>query len=184
LDPQIFYLLSSEIPGRLFGLDAQTVRQIIAQSINLVVLAFVLSKLLYKPVREMLLQRTARIRDQLNDAEKEKASALELKAEYESYMKNVEREKDEILDAARKLATEKSNEQLASARTEADATKTRAFREIEMEQERVRDEMKQAVINVSSAMVAKFLTRTIDAAEHDRLFDETMAELEEIPWQN
>ena len=44
--------------------------------------------------------------------------------------------------------------------------------------------MKQAVIDISSLMVTKFLTRTIDADAHEQLFKETMAELEEMAWHN
>jgi len=183
LNPQVFFLL--EIPaGRLFGLDGQTLIQIVIQLLNVSLLAYVLTRLLYKPVRHFLNERTNKIQDQLEFAEEEKTKAMELRTEYEQKVRDIAREKDEILDAARKLAAEKTKEQLDAAKTEAETVKVRALKEIEMERDRVKDEIKKSIIDVSSVMTAKFLTKSIDADVHEQLFNEAIAELEEIPWQN
>ena len=182
MDP--FFLLQSLPPGRLFAIDEQTIAQMVFILINAAVLAFVLSKLLYKPVLKILTDRRERIQAEVESAEQNKADAIKLKAEYEQKMKDITSEKNEILEAARKLASEKSKEQMAEAKSEADALRTRAQKEIELEQERAKSEMKQAVIDISSVMVTKFLTRTIDAEAQEQLFNETMAELEEIKWHN
>jgi len=179
-----FFLLESLPADRLFALDEQTLTQIVFILINVVVLAIVLSYLLYKPVLQILFDRRARILGEIQTTKKNKDEAIKLKEQYELIMKDVEQEKHDILDAARKLATENSDAQLAEARNEADTAKARAFREIELEQERAKDEMKQAVIDISSIMVSKFLSRNISADEHEKLFNETMAELEEIAWHN
>lgn len=182
MDP--FFLLESLPPGRMFGLDEATIGQMLFLLINVAVLAFVLSKLLYKPVLQILHDRRARILEEVRTAEKDKTEALQLKAQYEQRLQEVEQEKYEILESARKVAAEKSNEQLALARTEAETVKSRALKEIALEQDRVKSEMKQQIIDVSSVMVTKFLARSIDAATHEQLFNETMAELEEIAWHN
>jgi F-type H+-transporting ATPase subunit b len=184
LNPQLLFLLETATRERLFALDAQTLIQIGIQLINVLLLFFVLSKVLYKPVREMLLKRTVRIRDQIQFAESEMAKATELKNEYQKKMKEIESEKIEILEAARKSASDKSKQQLAEARTEAETVKNRALHEIELEQERVKDELKKTVIEISSALAAKLLNRTIDDNLHDQLFNETMRELEEVAWHN
>ena len=177
-----FFLLESLPDGRLFALDQQTVVQIAWVLINLVVLAVVLSKLLYKPVLQLLYDRRARVLSDMQAAQKDKEEALKLKEQYEQLMQSADQEKHEILDAARKQAIEAGNEQLAIARNDAEAVKSRAFRDIELEQDRAKSEMKQAVIDISSVMVSKFLSRSITPDEHEQLFNETMAELEEIAW--
>jgi len=182
LDPQLFFLLAAE--PRLFGLDFQTLVQIVVQLLNVSLLAYVLTRLLYKPVKKFLYDRTERIQDQIQFAEEEKTKASELRSEYELKVKEIAKEKDEILDAARKLAAEKSKEHLDAAREEAESVKTRALKEIEMERERAKDAMKQSIIDVSSMITAKFLAKNIDANVHEQLFKETIAELEEITWQS
>ena len=179
-----FFLLEAMPPGRMFAIDEQTLRQMIFLVINVAVLAFILSKLLYRPVLQILHDRRARILDEVQNAEKNKTEALELKAQYEAAIKGVEQERTEILETARRLAAEKSKEQLAEARAEAENVKNRALKEIELEQDRTKGEMKQAVIDISTVMVSKFLSRNIDQAAHEELFNETMAELEEIAWHN
>lgn len=169
---------------RVFGLDLQTLVQIVLILINVGFLAFILSKLLYKPVLQILHDRRAGILASVQAAEKDKAEALKLKSQYEQMMKDIEQEKYDILDAARKQAAERSREQMAEAKSEADAVKSRALKEIELEQERAKSEMKQAVIDISSSMASKFLVRNMDEAAHEQLYNETMAELEEIAWHN
>jgi F-type H+-transporting ATPase subunit b len=180
-----FYVLLSTVgEPQVFGLNQQTFVTAVLVLINAIVLAAVLTKLLYKPVLNILQERRARILEDVQTAEKEKADAMKLKAEYEQALKAVEQEKQDILSAARKLADDKGKEQIAEAKQEADTLKARAQKDIELEQDRVKGEMKQAVIDVSSLMVSKFLTRTIDEQTHEQLFNETMAELEEIAWHS
>jgi F-type H+-transporting ATPase subunit b len=166
--------------GRIFDLDPQTVFSAIIVLVNVALLAFIMSKLLYKPVRQMLFDRTNRIREQLRHAEESVESADTMKAEYEQAMKGVDKERNEILEMARKLAADRTREQVAEARTEAEAIKNRAMREIEREREQAGAEIKRAVIDISTTMVSKFLTKEMDAETHERLFEETLAELERV----
>lgn len=184
MSPQFYFLLQYAEHERLFGLDLQTLVNIGVQLFNVILLFIILSRVLYKPVREMLLKRTMRIREQMQYAEEEMTKANELKAQYEKKMREIETERIGILEAARKVASDKSKQQLADARTEAEAVKSRAFKEIELEQERVRDELKKNVIDISSAMAAKLLTRSVDESLHDQLFNETMTELEGVAWHS
>ena len=180
----MFFVLQSLPPGRLFALDTQTVVQMVAVLFNAGLLAFILSKLLYKPVLQLLHDRRARIIEEIQTAEKNREDALKLKAEYELIMKNVAEERQQILDNARKQAVERTQEQLAEARTEAEIVKSRALKEISLEQERAKSEMKQTIIDVSALMASKLLIKAIDADAQEQLFNETMAELEEIAWHN
>jgi F-type H+-transporting ATPase subunit b len=180
----MFALLENLPQGGVFSLDLQTAISIGLNLINVIVLFFVLTRLLYKPVRQFLLDRTIRIRDQITFAKVETEKVNELKAQYERLLRDIDQEKAEILDAARKLAADKTKQQLDLARSEADAIKSRAFHEIEMEQERVKEEMRLAIIDVSSALASRILSRTIDGETHENLFNETLAELEGMQWHS
>lgn len=183
MNPQILFLLEA-VPGRVFGLDQQMAIQIGIQLFNACLLAFILSWLLYNPVRNFLINRSIRIREQLRQAEEDMTTANDLRSQYEGKLKEVDAERDEILSAARKLAAEKGKEILAEAKVEADAVKARADINIKIEQERVKEEMRQTIIEISSAIAQKYITQAIDKNTHDRLFTEVMAEMEEMTWQN
>jgi len=181
---ELDFIFSSVPDGRLFGLDAQTFIQSIAHFINVAILAIILSKLLYKPVREFMRKRTDRINEQVENAGVVMAKATDLKLQYENKMKDVERERDVILDEARKVAAETGRQIVAEAKKEADAVRERATANVEMEWERAETAMRQAIIDVSAAMTEKFVTLAINKETHDRLFDETMAELEGMTWRS
>jgi F-type H+-transporting ATPase subunit b len=178
------FLLSSVPEGRLFGLDSQTLLQIIATLVNVSLLAFILSRLLYKPVQNFLQDRSEKIKGQMEQTRDDMAKATELKLLYEQKIKGAEQEREEILDDARKVAAETGRQIVAEAKNEADAIRTRAAANVEMEWERAQNEMRQAIIEVSAAMAEKFITLAINKETHDRLFAETMSELEGMTWRS
>jgi len=134
LNPQMFFLLASELPPeRLFGLDSNTFMNMGFLFLNVVVMAFIITKLIYKPMIDFLARRTERIQNDMDTAKKNLTHADSLRAEYEQRIKDIELEKKDILDDARKLAAESRDAQLAEARKEADAEKAKARKEILME---------------------------------------------------
>ena len=171
-------------PGRVFGLDGQTLRQILAQLFSVGLLAYVLSKLLYKPVRDFMGKRSAKVEHQLETAEKEVAMANALKAEYEQKVKEIDASRAAILEEARKVAAEAKNQVLDEAKKEAEKIHERATANIELELERARAEMRHQIIDVSALMAAKFMSKSIDKQTQDALFEETMTELEGAGWRS
>ena len=174
----------NEPAGRVFALDMQTLISIGANLLNIALLAFILSKLLYNPVRKFMQNRTERIKKQLENAEKESLSASALKLEYEQQLKNIDLQKDAILEEARKLAAENRELMMMETKAEIDTLKARAASEIEAERERAREEMRQAIIEISALMTEKLVMVSVDSNTQKRLFDEAMSELEGISWRN
>jgi len=178
----LFFLANPE--GRIFGLDQQTLIQIGINLLHVALIAFILSWLLYNPVRNFMKGRADRIKSQLEGAEKEAQDASALKFAYEQKLEMIDVQRNEILEEARKQASENRARMMVEARAEADALKVRAFSEIEAERERAREEMRQAIIEVSSLMAEKLVTVSVDSYTQERLFDEAMGELEGISWRS
>ena len=180
------FALSSVTEDRsfLFNIEAQTFINAGVNLFNVIILAAVLAYLLYRPIRNVLHKRTERIQGELKQAEEDMLRAAELKLQYEQKMEEVQRERDEILSEARKLASEAGQRLLAESKKEAEAIRTRASANIEMEWERAESEMRTAVIEISAAMAEKFVTLAINKETHDRLFNETMADLEGMSWRD
>jgi len=176
--------MSEVPPGRVFDVDSQTLIQIIANIVNVVVLAAVVSYLLYKPVRDILNKRTSRIQGQLLQAEEELEKATELRRKYEQKMEEIEREREDILGEARKVAADSSRRLLAEAKKEADTVRERAAANVEMEWERAENDMRTAIIDVSAVMAEKFVSLAINKETHDRLFEETISDLEGMTWRD
>lgn len=180
-----WFVFLSELPeGRVFALDGQTFLQVFAQILNVSLLAFVLAKLLYQPVRKFLAARSERIQNDIEQAAEDRKQAHELRQHYETKIIEAERERDEIIDKARKDASETSRRILADTKREADALKARAAADVQNEWQQAQAELKRVIVEVSAAMTAKFIAASIDEATQDRLFDEAMAELRGARWQS
>lgn len=175
-------LLSTLPPGRVFGLDWQTIISAGINLFNVAVLAFVLTKLLYRPVQKFMRAREQRVAIQLEDANTAKSQAESLKAEYESRLAEVEAEKEAILEDARKQAGENARKLIYGAREEAESIRARAEAEVMRERERVREEVRQVIIEVSAALAEKVIAGRINDEIDERMFGETVAELESAKW--
>jgi len=174
--------LSALPEGRLFGLDIQTVYSVLIQLFNAGVLAALLSFILYKPLSNFMRKRAQGIAGQLDQAARDMEEAEALKTRYEEKLSQIETEKAGILEAARQLAAQRAKAMLEEAKTEADTTRERAKIEIGKERERAQEAMRLHIIEVSAFMAEKLLASAIDPQLHHRLFDETMAEMEDAAW--
>ena len=175
-------ILADMPPGRVFGLDAQTLISTGINLFNVALLAFVLAKLLYNPVRNYMAQRAERIAGQIKSAAEQAERAAAIKEEYETKLREIDILREDILREARALAAENSHDILEQARQEAAAIKQRAAADIILERERVKAEMKQVIIDVSAAMTEKVVAVSMDAGMHDQMFEQTVAELGRAEW--
>ena len=169
---------------RLFNLDAQLFHDLILMAIAIFFLFLFMSKLLFNPVRKMLEERRAKIAGDIEAAEGDKKEAAALKEDYESRLKNIEKEAEQILSEARQKAQKNAARIEGEAREEAARIIARANEEAELSKKRVMDEVKQEIITVASMMAAKVVAANIDAAVQDTLVDETLREMGEATWQS
>jgi F-type H+-transporting ATPase subunit b len=175
----IILLLNAAPEPRLFGMDQQTFLAIVPHLFNFILLAVLLTFILYKPVRAFLHERADSIARELDEAEAARTAALALKDQYEHRLKTIEMERTVILEDARKLAIERRNRDMAETKKEIDALKMRAGQEIAAERDRIQDQVEQAIVEISCEIAGKLLTANVDPAVHKRLFDEALAELDE-----
>ena len=177
-------VLASAPEPRLFGLDTNTFISVAANLVNLIILALILTRFLYKPVRNFLRKRTDRIQGQIAEAADELAKAEALKLLYETKLDEVQKERDEILSEANRIAAEKSQRLITEAKKEADAIRARATTNVEMEWERAESEMRNAIIEVASVMAEKFVTLAINKETQDQLFEQALSNLEGVKWRD
>ena len=80
---------------RIIGFDFQLIHDAVLTGINVLILFFALSYLLFNPARAFLEKRRQKIAGELAEAAEDKKTAEELKAEYESKLKEVNKENSE-----------------------------------------------------------------------------------------
>ncbi|MFA5449646.1 MAG: ATP synthase F0 subunit B [Clostridia bacterium] len=176
------FILSAVPEGRLFGLDSQTLISTIIQLINAIILMVVLGFILYKPVRNFLKNRSDKISGQIKSAQDKMADAEQLKAEYEEKFSEIESERLKILEDAEVEAQNNGALIIEDAKAEAIVIRKRAEDAIAAEKQRLKKETAQYIIEVSSLMAEKFVKGSMDSQTESKIFDEAIAELEEMQW--
>lgn len=166
----------------ILSLDMNLVKDILFQLLNTAILCAVLSYLLYKPVKNFMAARRKRIEGQIDSAEKKLDDANKMKALYEEKLKDIDKEKEQILNEARNRGVLREQEIISEAKKEAETIKNRAMVDIQREQEKAKDEIKKQIIEVSSIMAGKFIAEAIDQKRQEKMVDEVISDLEEVKW--
>jgi ATP synthase F0, B subunit len=169
---------------RLIGFDVQLLHDAAIMGISIFILFFGLSYLLFNPVKDVLKKRRERVLSELEDASTKSKDANELKALYESKLKDISLERDRILEDARKKAKLKEADIIAKAEQEAKIITQRADKEIELEKRKALDELKREIVDIASVMASKALSSSMDMNMQKALIDEALKGIGESTWQN
>jgi F-type H+-transporting ATPase subunit b len=140
-----------------------------------------LTKLAWKPLTQGLDARERRIRDDIGAAEEARLKAERMLAEHAAKLDRVQDEVKAILAEARRDAEVARQNIVATAASEADATKKRAISEIE----RARDQALKELFDTMASQVADatehVLGRGLNDGDQQRLIDEALSRFSERP---
>ena len=180
-----FVILANNIEGypNVLEVNQNTLFDMIVIFAHVLVIVSVLSWLLYKPVGKFLADRAERIANELAKAAENLKTATEKQNFYEGKLVAISGEREEILEAARKLASQREAEIVQGANNEARSIISRAQLEIEREKEKARDEMRTQIIQISTLMAEKLLGGGMDEGAKNRILDQAIAELGDATWE-
>ena len=153
----------------LITLDGWT---FVAQICNLMIQLVIFTKLLLNPVKKVIAERKAKADSQIADAQKLRTEAEAMKAEYEQNLQNARTEANQIVAAAQKTATARSEELLGEARAQAAALKQKAEADIAQERKKAVNEVKDEIGGMAMEIASKVVEREIREADHKDLIDE------------
>ena len=162
----------------LITLDGWT---FVAQICNLMIQLVIFKKLLLNPVKKVIAERKAKADSQIADAQKLRTEAEAMKAEYEQNLQNARTEANQIVAAAQKTATARSEELLGEARAQAAALKQKAEADIAQERKKAVNEVKDEIGGMAMEIASKVVEREIREADHKDLIDELIKNVGEAP---
>lgn len=169
---------------RLFNLDSQLLHDAVLLAIAVFVMFLFLSYMLFNPAREMLKKRQDKVKNDIDSAEKSREDAAKLKEEYENRLREIHKEEDAILSAARQKALENETKIIDQAKAEAANIIERANHQAELEMKKAQDEIKKEIITVASMVAGKAVSEKLDIEIQDSLIDDTLKEIGEKTWQS
>jgi F-type H+-transporting ATPase subunit b len=139
---------------------------------------YVLSKVAFPRIQEALDKRANQIRDSIDEAEKTRAEANEILAEYRSRLKEAREQADEIIVRARKTAETTTAEAADQGREKREELLAAARRDIEAETRRSLERIRKEVADLTVLTTEKVTRKSLDADDQKRLIDEALAEVD------
>jgi F-type H+-transporting ATPase subunit b len=136
--------------------------------INILVLAFLVRRFLFKPVKKILAELQALVQNSLDEAAAARAEAERLEQQHKELMQRIENEKLAAITEANKKAAEESEQLLQSARERADSI----IKNAETEAADLKEEiLKQTKYEISEIIVAA-TARVAGVGSESTLYDE------------
>ncbi len=147
------FLAAAEAEGGLFDINAT----LPLMALQFLILMAILNALLYKPLGKAIDERSDYIRGSLKEARELKEKTESLAAQYENELRDVRRESQEIIAAAKAEAEQISNAKIQEAQQEVAAEKQKAADEIEAQKAEAMQALEQQVDTLSNQILEKLL---------------------------
>lgn len=151
------------------------------QTINFLILVWLLQRFLYRPVVAVIARRRDEIQRLVADADREKAAAEEQKRQLEGARAGMANERDRLLTEAREQAMKEKEHDLAAARAEADKIIADARAKLEAERQAAKGHLQVQAVRLGVALAQRLLGQTRPADPIDPFFGRTLAAIDRLP---
>ena len=145
--------------------------------INITILFFILKAVLFKPVTKFMADRTKRVQETIEQAQKDEEAAKKLLAEYEDKIKNAMDEAREILKTAREDAERHAQSIIAEGQRSVQDMTGVALKQIEMERQAALAKFKLEAAALIIAVSAKLAAKDFSGDDNRRYVNMLMEEL-------
>lgn len=149
---------------------------LITQIVSFLILFGLLWMVLYKPITRMLDQRSAKIKESLETAEKVREESAKSKADMQKQIDAARTEGQALIAQAREVADRFRDEELAKARTEIQAARVRAEADIKRERDAAIEDLRREFAGMAVAAAEKIVERSLDKNAHKDLIDKVLKE--------
>ncbi|MCE9637211.1 MAG: ATP synthase F0 subunit B [Planctomycetes bacterium] len=145
-----------------------------------VVLFLVLWKMAWGPITKGLQNREDKINESLKRAEELEKATRELAETNRIAMEKAQQEAQGVVAEARVAAKKAAADVIAKAQIDIEASRERFEREMRLEVEKVRDEIRKETVDITLAATAKMLGRSVTSSDHRRLAEEALHDAESV----
>lgn len=149
---------------------------LIAYVLNFVVLLGILFFFAYKPLLRVLDQRSERIRQSLEAADRAREEAASSREAIEEQLTGARREGQRLLDQAREAADRFRGEEMDRARQEAETFVERARTDIQRERDAAIEEVRANFGDLAITAAERVIRRSLDRRAHEDLIAQVLEE--------
>lgn len=153
---------------------------LLAQIVNFLIIFFVLSKLLYKPILGMLEKRKKEITAGLELTEKMRSEEEKLNVRKEKLLDEARKEARNIVEAGKKEADEQAKEIVESAHTSAREIIEKGKEDVVDLRAGMQKDVQRAAVDIAQAMTKQLLSQVLTPADQHKLIQKHLKELEKV----
>ena len=143
--------------------------------VSFAILLFVLYKYAFPPILETLEARERKIRETLEQAERQRADAERRLREYETKLRAASDEANAMVAEAKTRAQRVLEENEQRMLADAERIKADAMREIDHERRRALSEIRQQAVDLALLAAEKLVERSLTDQDHRRLAEEVLS---------
>ena len=154
------------------GIISVNIWSILISLANLTILFLILKRFLFKPVQNMLNTRRNEIDSQYDAATNAKQNAEQMQSELTERLAGAKQEAESIVKEAADIAKARGDKIVEDAKATADGILRQAEADAELERKRVGENIKEQIVDVSTALAEKMLEREVNADDHNALIDD------------
>jgi F-type H+-transporting ATPase subunit b len=155
------------------GLDLPT---FLWHLVNFIVLIALLTYFLYRPIGNMLDERSRRIEESLAAAEQARAEVARADREREEMLASTRREIQELMAQAQQTADRFQAEQRANAQQEAQRIIERAQQEAAAERDQAMSELRREVASLAVQAAERIIRQRLDGPAQQQLIEEFLSD--------
>ena len=149
---------------------------LLLQVANFLILAYILARFLFNPLKKMLDERGSQVTRAVDEAQKAAREAEELKSDYEKKRDNIDAEIVALKNEARIVVDETRQQMLQEAYQEIEAMRARAQEELEQQRSDAlrlhRNKIGELVASLTHRMMEDILTPQLHQAYLDAFLDQ------------
>ncbi|MEG0285420.1 MULTISPECIES: F0F1 ATP synthase subunit B [Vagococcus] len=146
-------------------------------SVSFLVLLLALKKFAWGPVVDMMQAREDKIASDIDNAENSRIEADKLGKQREMELKQSRTEAQGIIAQAKETAENNAHAILLEAQEHATRIKKQAHEDLRIERERMIDEAKKEVADLSVEIASKILKKELSASTHQELIQSSIEKL-------
>ena len=149
---------------------------LITQIVSFIILFFILSKLLYKPLIGLLDQRSEKVQAGLVAAERAREDAARSEDSIQQQLADARTEGQRLIAQARETAEKFREEEMGKVRQDIEAERDRAQSNIQRERDAAIEDLRREFAGLAIAAAEKVVRSSLDADDHRELIESVLEE--------
>lgn len=152
--------------------------QVVTHIIGFLITVWLLKKFAWKPLLSMMEERRQKIKDEFKRIDDERASAEELKSDYEGKLKNIDMERRQKIAEAVNEANKMASDIKLSAQGEARGIISRTTEQLERDVAKAKVQLKEDMVTITLTAAEKILHEKLDEKKERELIGKFIDNIE------